>query len=463
MLAEDENIPNENISLREGIENNNLKKVESSKSLISESSMCNTECTEQSTTAPSSHSNAERINDNDYDLNFQDNTVGGKKIYRDTEMTDKEIKSDCINKTGKVDTIENAVSGEVNSNKKKKKSKEVEVENWVVVNNKGAEKTKQTFQECFRNQIILLIQKLDSHMKKIQIHFKYFSGNFLYDSVTSSKSHDLINEKELCGYWTEISILNGRLDCLELHFKGKENILSSLKEISGRNDKVNYTDYNADMKNRNDDNDNRQDSNTNSNSNSSSSKQQNKVASTNENDGHSSSVKTQNSNNNTSHTDSDTADHAHRNSKQKQLNMRSSSNIRTNYSNGNGNNNGNPSSQYNYGYNYNGDNRDVFYNTQGYPFGYNNHFISGNNYYGYPPHTQTTQQNDGNNNFVPESKQFDPHCREKYQPGPGGQNPGGTNYSSSSRNLNFDSREGEEKTVPGSETTNGGGNFFHVI
>jgi hypothetical protein len=58
--------------------------------------------------------------------------------------------------------------------------------------------------------------------------------------------------------------------------------------------------------------------------------------------------------------------------------MRSSSNIRTNANYGSNN-------PHNYEHVYNIDNSAVFYNTQGYPFGYNNHFISGNNYYGYPP------------------------------------------------------------------------------
>jgi hypothetical protein len=252
---------------------------------------------------------------------------------------------------------------------------------------KKAEEGKPSIQECLRQQIEVLVENLNTHRKKVQSQLDSFLKSSTSSNPTVLHQEYFNNEEDLVQYWTEIAVLNGRLDSLLLHYNRKgdnkktdnesvENkILRGISEKTLNNlrnekrnkgkDCVSSTAKNngCDLSERNTE--------------SSNENKYSKPSALNLNDkDHSGQGRGQR--NDLSQSKSPTMDSQNRISKQRQLNMRSSSNIRTNANYGSNN-------PHNYEHVYNIDNSAVFYNTQGYPFGYNNHFISGNNYYGYPP------------------------------------------------------------------------------
>jgi hypothetical protein len=253
---------------------------------------------------------------------------------------------------------------------------------------KKVEEGKPSIQECLHQQIEILVENLNTHRKKVQSQL----DSFLKSSTSSNPTvlhEDYFNsEEDLVQYWTEIAVLNGRLDSLLLHYNSngdtsrktdtelvENKILRGISEKTLnnlRNEKRSKAKdcVNNSAKNNGCDSSERSTESSNEN-------KYGKPNSLNQNDkDHSGQGRGQRGD--PSQSKSPSMDSQNRISKQRQLNMRSSSNIRTNANYGS-------ISTHTYEHVYNGDNSAVFYNTQGYPFGYNNHFISGNNYYGYPP------------------------------------------------------------------------------
>lgn len=262
--------------------------------------------------------------------------------------------------------------------------------------------TKPSLQECLHQQIEALVENLNTHRKKVQCQLDLFLKNSSATSPTVVHQDYFNSEEDLVHYWTEIAVLNGRLDSLLMHYNGKGDISKKidaetienrfLRGISEktlnnlRNEKRNkgkdcvYSTVKSstcDISERNGE--------------SCSEIKHSKTSSPNEKD-KDSSCQAKGQRIEMPSSKPSTGDSLNRVSKQRQLNMRSSSNMRTN-ANYSGN------SSHDHEGVYNGNNSAVFYNTQGYPFGYNNHFISGNNFYGYPPsYTQHLDQKPPRNN-----------------------------------------------------------------
>ena len=265
----------------------------------------------------------------------------------------------------------------------------------VGCNVKKIEKGKPSIQECLHQQIEVLVENLNSHRKKVQLQL----DSFLKSSTSSNPTvlhQDYFNsEEDLVQYWTEIAVLNGRLDSLLMHYNGKGDISKKTDTESVENKILRGISEKTLNNLRNEKRNKGKDCVNSTVKNSGCDLSERNVESSNENKysksnclnekekEHSGQGRGQRSD--LSQSKSPSMDSQNRISKQRQLNMRSSSNIRTNANYGGSNSHG-------YEDVYNGDNSAVFYNTQGYPFGYNNHFISGNNYYGYPP--SYTQQSD---------------------------------------------------------------------
>lgn len=310
---------------------------------------------------------------------------------------------------------------------------------------KNIDTSKSIFQQCLCDEIELLLEKLNSHQKKIQSQVNHFSkcGNQLSqtDLLLPSRTNHLGSEKELCAYWTELAVLNGRLDSLSVCFKNKEEILLYLTDLSIDNNKGLEGKVDIDNRSERDkknkkkckesietegDIDNKSDSKSDSGQKGITLNRTNKTNTIENKENVTSSNKHPSEK---PSLNSLSFESPSKSTKQRQLNMRSSSNIRTNHNYGSVNG-------YNSGYGYSGDNRTVMQNTRGYPFGYNNHFISGNNYYGYPPYYI---QQENNSNFA--TIQVNSQCGEFRS---GGQNPGVSNYSNPVTEI-FEGGEGEEK------------------
>ena len=106
------------------------------------------------------------------------------------------------------------------------------------------------------------------------------------------------------------------------------------------------------------------------------------------------------------------------------------------------------------GYGYNHDNRAIIYNTRGYPFGYNNHFISGNNYYGYPPYN--IQQGENSNFNNDDNSNPNQNQIKNFQ---SQQNNNNDNNNSNNDNKNniFDTRDGSDEKFLGPDVKNSSG------
>ena len=221
----------------------------------------------------------------------------------------------------------------------------------------------ESFQDTFCNQIETLLEKLDFHMKKIHRRVKFFPKKLIESTSTLFETEYLKKNKiKLCQYWSEIAILIGRFDYLESHFHEKEEKISN-------NFKRHRYDVAKDVEDEIKENKKNSYDNKNGTGNhiDNDKKLKEKVKLKDDIDDVNLDIK-----------------------KNKQLNMRymcnsdklELGNIVTN--------------KCTCGYDYNHDNRAIIYNTRGYPFGYNNHFISGNNYYGYPPPSPATHQGESN-------------------------------------------------------------------
>lgn len=262
---------------------------------------------------------------------------------------------------------------------------------------KKIEKGKQSIHECLHQQIEVLVENLNTHRKKVQFQLDSFLKSSTSSNPTMFHQDYFNSEEDLVQYWTEIAVLNGRLDSLLLHYNGKGDTTTKKAETDSVENKIlrgisekTLNNLRNEKRNKGKEcvNSTAKNNGCDSSDKNAESSNENKYSKSNcvnekEKEQHSGQGRGQR-NDNLSQSKSPSMDSQNRISKQRQLNMRSSSNIRTNAHYG-----GNS-----YGYEdvYHGDNSAVFYNTQGYPFGYNNHFISGNNYYGYPP--SYTQQSD---------------------------------------------------------------------
>ena len=259
------------------------------------------------------------------------------------------------------DNNSNNSSHSSNSNKMNKKRNKYKGNDMVknnVLKLKDIDGPAELIQNSLCSQIEILVGKLNFHMKKIQRHIKYFPKDLLESTSTIlNTEYSGKNNIDLWKYWSEIAILIGRFDYLESHFEGKEDkILNSFKDFSIHRNVA--TVAKDEMKETNSKHHDKRDGGGNYNDNDRKMKEKEK---------------------------DDNVDMK----KRKQLSTRytcisdktESDSIITN--------------KCNCGYDYNHDNRAIIYNTRGYPFGYNNHFISGNNYYGYPP--PNTQQRDNTN------------------------------------------------------------------
>jgi hypothetical protein len=89
--------------------------------------------------------------------------------------------------------------------------------------------------ECLKKQMGIIIKKLNFHRHQIERQLNSCDAVDLFNSfLVRSNDRDLSfnNDNEFLTYFTEIAILNGRLDCLQFYFSGKngsysENILST--------------------------------------------------------------------------------------------------------------------------------------------------------------------------------------------------------------------------------------------
>jgi hypothetical protein len=99
----------------------------------------------------------------------------------------------------------------------------------------GSEGCHDRISECMKKQMGIIIKKLSFHQQQIESQLKSCEttdlfNSFLTDSAVDDKNLLFNNESEFFNYFTEIAILNGRLDCLQFYFSGKngsnfENIL----------------------------------------------------------------------------------------------------------------------------------------------------------------------------------------------------------------------------------------------
>ena len=385
--------------------------------------------------------NNDSSDNNNVNSNDNKDDYSNSSIYNDITISKSNINNSNSkkgNKSKDIDTIDNNDNYDDNDNSNNDNSNNNNNNNNNNSNIKIniLDKSKNTLRECICNQIDILLEKLNSHIKKIQFHKKHVSEDFINSTRTLSKTNYLEkNENELCKYWTEISVLTGRFDSLELHYEDYEDVI--VHNLNESNTQTNIIRVVSDES----------------------------MVIDHSNSNHKNNGNYRNNDRKNKKKDKDDEDNQNNldTSKQKLINMRSSSSTNSNNNNSSSSSNNvmNVDNNINNncncaGYGYNHDNRAIIYNTRGYPFGYNNHFISGNNYYGYPPYNiqqgeNSNFNNDDNSNQNPNQNQI-----KNFQ---SQQNNNNDNNNSNNDNKNniFDTRDGSDEKFLGPDVKNSSG------
>ena len=384
--------------------------------------------------------NNDNSDNNNVNSNDNKDDYSNSSIYNDITISKSNIdnsNSKKGNKSKDIDTIDNNDNYDNNDNSNNDNSNNNNNNN----NNNNSnikinilDKSKNTLRECICNQIDILLEKLNSHIKKIQFHKKHVSEDFINSTRTLSKTNYLEkNENELCKYWTEISVLTGRFDSLELHYEDYEDVI--LHNLNESNTQTNIIRVVSDES----------------------------MVIDHSNSNHKNNGNYRNNDRKNKKKDKDDEDNQNNldSSKQKLINMRSSSSANSNNNNSSSSSNNvmNVDNNINNncncaGYGYNHDNRAIIYNTRGYPFGYNNHFISGNNYYGYPPYN--IQQGENSNFNNDDNSNPNQNQIKNFQ---SQQNNNNDNNNSNNDNKNniFDTRDGSDEKFLGPDVKNSSG------
>ena len=384
--------------------------------------------------------NNDSSDNNNVNSNDNKDDYSNSSIYNDITISKSNIdnsNSKKGNKSKDIDTIDNNDNYDNNDNSNNDNSNNNNNNN----NNNSSnikinilDKSKNTLRECICNQIDILLEKLNSHIKKIQFHKKHVSEDFINSTRTLSKTNYLEkNENELCKYWTEISVLTGRFDSLELHYEDYEDVI--LHNLNESNTQTNIIRVVSDES----------------------------MVIDHSNSNHKNNGNYRNNDRKNKKKDKDDEDNQNNldSSKQKLINMRSSSSANSNNNNSSSSSNNvmNVDNNINNncncaGYGYNHDNRAIIYNTRGYPFGYNNHFISGNNYYGYPPYN--IQQGENSNFNNDDNSNPNQNQIKNFQ---SQQNNNNDNNNSNNDNKNniFDTRDGSDEKFLGPDVKNSSG------